>query len=65
METSKDLLSLIYSDSKSSALIAADKLREDLGDQRVFAFGVVSTEEGPRSVKAGGVQTCVQKLECF
>ncbi|CAE7717113.1 unnamed protein product [Symbiodinium sp. CCMP2456] len=49
--SSKKLLEGMYSDSRSSAVIAATSLSKELAGERIFAFGSVSTEQGPKSVK--------------
>ena len=51
--SSRALLDVIYSDSRSAAVIKGESLSETLADARLFAFGTVSTEQGPKSVKAG------------
>ena len=52
-KSSSKLLKVMYSDSKSSAVVNAEDLSMDMAGDRLYAFGNVSTEEGPKSLQVG------------
>ena len=54
--SSKALLGALYADSRSSAVISSNHLAVDMGGGKLYGFGNVSTEQGPKSLKVGGVQ---------
>ncbi|CAE7035549.1 unnamed protein product [Symbiodinium sp. CCMP2592] len=51
-KSSEKLLGAMFSDSRSCAIIAATSLTKELAGERIYAFGSISTEQSPKSVKA-------------
>ena len=43
----------------------ADDITEELGNQRVYGFGCVTTEQGPRTIKAGGIHIVLHSSTCL
>ena len=49
------MLGLLTVDAKASIMLTTESITEELGMQRVYAFGSVTTEQGPKTVKVASV----------